>query len=161
MTAPEVPHADLIARLRGARSKWGGFPILDEAADALAALGDTVPRHEYDELARILGRALDKRDEARAERDALAIRMEVIRKALGEATPETLQAALLRVYETMHNIESPELVALHDAEVKAQALEEAAAGWTDRLARQMHARDYMNDRAAAIREGADRAQRTA
>jgi hypothetical protein len=70
---PEVPHADLIARLR----QWaedGSVPpaaanAIDEAIDVLAALGDTVPASTLGKVATSYNEALR---EARAERDALA-----------------------------------------------------------------------------------------
>ena len=102
-----------------------------------------------------------ERDEARAERDALAVQLAEVDAAVGD--PEHPRFGQPEVRARMHAIvkaatanedERDRILARHDVEVKAQALDEAAAGWTDRLARQMHARDYMNDRAAAIREEA-------
>jgi hypothetical protein len=91
--APEVPHADLIADLRGLAELLTGLAnraTLRRAADALAALGDTVPREQYDlqlgnhadDSRRHLTRARSaerERDEARAERDALAHVIEQVR----------------------------------------------------------------------------------
>ena len=62
-TPPEGPHADLIARLRErassfvfetdeeglARQRTTFRQVMREAADALAALSDSVPREQYDE----------------------------------------------------------------------------------------------------------------
>lgn len=80
-TAPEVPHADLIARLRNMGNDGDDLPdLLIQAADALAALGDTVPREEY----RLLGDQKAVWEYAarkfERERDALAHVLEQVRK---------------------------------------------------------------------------------
>jgi hypothetical protein len=73
MTAPEMPHADLIAELRKSAdgleylsdSPWVRV-MLNRAANALAALGDTVPASTLDKVTASYDEALR---EARLERD--------------------------------------------------------------------------------------------
>jgi hypothetical protein len=132
---PEVPHADLIADLRGLAELLTGLAnraTLRRAADALAALGDTVPREQYDlqlgnhadDSRRHLTRARSaerERDEARAERDAI----------LYASTAESD-------------------LALHDAEVKAQALDEAAEAFATGEWSDAFATEYVEDDVSAV-----------
>ena len=87
--ATEQPHADLIARLSEAADWVFSNPEAAQPVmrDALAALADTVPRAWYDDMERRLRQAQDRavtaereRDEARAERDALAAKLEQVRE---------------------------------------------------------------------------------
>jgi small-conductance mechanosensitive channel len=218
VTAPEAPHADLIARLREraasfvvetdeegmARQRRTFRQVMREAADALAALSDTVPRvaslvdsdkraafaRLKDEFAGRYGSELDadindllyvladavsvdtyenmritayghladaerERDEARAERDALAHVREQVRAVAGllrpwKVTPQQLEN-LGRILDTAPAV----FLALHDAEVKAQALDEAASKCDDDGTEEMtRLIDWLQGRAAAIREEA-------
>lgn len=134
-TAPEVPHAGLIETLRE-RADWSYLTdpdeaqeLMREAADALAALGDTVPREQHDNVLRADRQASNRvhlvmservrtatreRDEARAERDSLAHVIEQVREfsALVTGVPgfqRRLDAILAAVPAVS--------LALHDAEV--------------------------------------------
>jgi len=101
-TTPDAPHADLIARLHMIDRRGGlgyeAHAIVTEAAAALAALGDTVPREQYDakevqwqEASRLLrartgtaSTAERERDEARAERDTYRSDAEAWRRYMAQ-----------------------------------------------------------------------------
>lgn len=89
MTAPEVPHADLIAeneRATTTADEWLAAHKVTESwrivnrlrdqlvrmADALAALGDTVPREQHERHLAANRWPMAQLREVRAERDALA-----------------------------------------------------------------------------------------
>jgi hypothetical protein len=153
-TTPEVPHADLIARLRReARSDTQWLHLAADALAALAALGNTVPREQYEEavhttnVQQIAMRRLSAdRDEARSERDALAHERTLVPHdpwcpgpnqpcdpACWKATAPTVS------------------LALHDAEV----WDEGAAAVSPHAGAYLRAIQVGNPyRAAAIREGA-------
>lgn len=137
---PEVPHADLIARLRSVNDHMENNTLgvrLHVVDDAIAALGDTVPREQYDDLFRTSAAGIAhyagierERDEARAERDALAHVIEHAREWM-RTTPAT-QLDNPRWLELDGILDAPALsLALHDAEVKAQALEELREAWNN------------------------------
>lgn len=100
---PEVPHADLIARLRYEASEDRRISALakqqhtkrqldqraavsEDAADALAALGDTVPREKRDAV------AWDQGYQAGFERGVLV----QAKQASGEAPGNPYRAAAIR-----------------------------------------------------------------
>jgi hypothetical protein len=162
---PEVPHADLVEQLQVAAdwaTKHGWESVSVQAstvADALAALGDTVPRQQYEGSERRGDAALRWVDEARAEVKSLDAAM----AHLIEQAPHGNECTLgkngydpvwdLRIKKPCNcwKSTSPAVsLALHDAEVKAQALDEQAdqfAGWvaTNAVA------SILRERAAAIR----------
>jgi len=184
-TAPEVPHADLIARLRMVNDNLEQntlgirLDVVDVAAEALAALGDTVPREEHEEVSRNLVWNLRwkeqaqaetlvaerERDEARAERDLLVMQRDgVLAAAVGwdEAfnDPFTIGThPYTREVRHIYNVPAqddaaPRPITLleHDAEVKAQALEKAADSLLGGFEDGTH--EWLYSRAAAIREEA-------
>jgi len=151
-------HADLIARLR----KWSGHVVLapaliamTEAADALAALGDTVPRklsladvdgyyveqgiHTYSEVLQMMEDSDTALDEARAERDALAHAIEQARRVSTPDVQSSWRDRAAEVDAILYASTAESDLARHDAEVKAQALDEAAevfatGEWSDAFA---------------------------
>lgn len=164
MTAPEVPHADLIARLRK-EIQWQAEGSVEEdlmtrAADALAALGDTVPREHYEEAVHATNVQQIAMRRLSAERDALAHVIEQVRrwKMARQTGAGGSYAALTAILAAAPAVS----LALHDAEVKAQALDDFAtfisgsradglSGWTI-----AQIRLEAKNRAAAIREEAGR-----
>lgn len=110
--APEVPHADWPDYGNGAGSNRGPS----------AALGDTVPASTLDKVTASYDEALR---EARAEHDTLA---RVIEQAKAQYVgPQSWpdEIAAQKMHEVLDAAPSMSL-ALHDAEVKAQALDDFA-----------------------------------
>lgn len=160
MTAPEVPHADLIARLRTQadyqREVGPTKHIMLAAADALAALGDTVPREQYDRMM-VNAKAREQRqrkarDRARSEGDALA---HVIKQAphARNCTAHWDTGTSPYLCNCYRSTAPAVSLALHDAEVKAQALDEALGYWS---ADPYAFKSNIEACAAAIREEAGR-----
>jgi hypothetical protein len=161
VTAPEALHADLIARLGGVNDHLERHALgvkLDVIEEAIAALGDTVPREQYDavltdrnshkeNVGELLVRSLDaerERDEARAERDALA---HVIEQG------DHAEDCNLGRWCTCYKSKPPAVsLALHDAEVWDACLDAIEQNELNTE----QARQGNPYRAAAIREEADR-----
>lgn len=173
------PHADLIADLRGLADLLTGLrnrATLRRAADALAALGDTVPREQYDALmlhstgVDLVTSAERERDEARAERDslqrgvvaateraeaaeaerdALAMQDNRVRHILSSGYGD-VRDALADLQEVVNAVPATSL-ALHDAEVKAQALDDLLSTMPDGLITP-RGLTLLRARAVAIRE---------
>lgn len=113
-----------------------------KAARALAALGDTVPREQYDALAAVIERAKRVPD-----RDEVVPISDDVRRHAYVKGGEVRASRFRDILDTAPAVS----LALHNAEVKAQALDEFAdaycfdAGW----------RQAARARAAAIREEAN------
>lgn len=187
-TAPEVLHADLIERAARAMFEVGGVQDGDwtwadvvreeperaalwrnDAAQVVAALGNTVPREKFDRAwaswertdARA-DRAERERDEARAERDAHAAKLTAVRKYADDrsihhrARKDSVVGSWRIASDLLAILDTPPVTStpLHDAEVKAQALDEAAAAMAGVPGgRTVHV-PWLVDRAAVIREEA-------
>lgn len=138
-SGPATDNADLIARLDEAdRLIYSGKGVGAAAAitlhrDLRAALADSVPREQYDASQRHYDAAVQarhkaerERDEARAERDALAHVVEQAPHAKScSLVSSQWQGPATRC--TCWKYPAPSVsLARHDAEVKAQALDEAA-----------------------------------
>jgi hypothetical protein len=129
VTAPEVPHSDLIAdRLWDSKLpsldhvETRMFTLQDLRRLATDALGNTVPREEYDEARRLLSTRVEasRLDEARAERDALAHVIEQAASVTSEMadTDEYPLEFFWRTRILRHLDTAPAVsLALHDAEV--------------------------------------------
>lgn len=167
-SGPEVPHADLIARARlraDATTSLLEATLLRDLADTLVSERESTNqivreetallRHKYRGAMSLKGQSQVERDEARAERDALAHVIEQVRWAITMTddgwyvTDEDKLQAILEAAPTVS-------LALHDAEVKAQALDEAVAEarrkWEPYSCPWV---GFLDDRAAAIREEAN------
>lgn len=179
MTAPEVPHADLIKwhqeRVRQLRNagNWREANLHRDAAVALAALGDMVPREQYDDLFRVSKHGIEhyagiedelvsterERDEALAERDALAAQRSQMRALVIDALAnaddthmgwdaEVSATALLDILDTAPAVS----LALHDAEVWEQGRRAGGSVAMRRMSDEPGAPDPVNPyRAAANR----------
>jgi hypothetical protein len=143
---------ELSASIRNARRE------LDEAADALA---DSVPREQYDEARRLLSTRVEasrldesiaERDEARAERDALAHVIEQVR-VRRMPRPEDTPGDMLDDIAVILDAASLVSLARHDAEVKAQALGSAAVDFDhfEYDDNNLAVSTWLGNRAAAIR----------
>jgi len=168
-TPPAAGHADLIAQARRRADVTTSIveaALLRDLADSLVSEREATNqivreetallRHKYRGAMSIKGRSQRERDEARAERDALA---RVIEQARIVGTQlDTVKADVLNALQP-YDAAPPASLARHDAEMKARALEAAATS-----ARAMHdpvAADceewasWLDARAAAIRAEAE------
>lgn len=164
---PEAPHADLIARLRMTDRRGGlgydAHAVIKEAADALAELGDAVPREQYDALAVTAGQdaraaswnaenngmLVDRSLRYRQERDALAHVIEQAPHAPG-CRWDRIDARRGPDACTCWKSTTPAVsLALHDAEMKAQALDEVM----EYLVGPYVSFAQLHTRAAALRKG--------
>lgn len=157
MTASEVPHADPLDVL-GQR-----VPSRDEIDAITYALGDTVPREQYDrdvsrrerwdslplDVVQRIEQIESERDEARAERDARDHVIEQVRRWEQEYADHGADMHDLRaVTETAPAVS----LALHDAEVWWRGV---TAQWEHRPVGNRLLESRNPYRAAALREGAD------
>lgn len=145
-----------IALLRGigsAMSAQGYSPdgaLVVRAADALAALGDTVPHNDSNAaMTEAWYRAARERDEARAERDALAHVIEQAQAMAGLLRPWDVPQTQLRNLGRILATAPAVSLALHDAEVWDEGVRAKSASSSIFDADVFAQNPY---RAAAIRE---------
>jgi hypothetical protein len=139
-SGPVTDHADLAQALFDLALKGGG-----SRADALVriyekgkadALADSVPREQYENVAALNEGASLAYGAMRAERDALAQVINQVRE-WGLTWRDTLDAnyvtadAYPELTAVLYDTMSAQLLARHDAEVKAQTLDEAAKSLAD------------------------------
>jgi hypothetical protein len=144
-SGPVSGHTGLIAEARalGADSPRADLlSVARQLSDALVVLGNSVPHDADCEAVHFIGSvappwtpcgcderrvatAQRERDEARAERDALAVKLSTLRHLADTSRPSDWLVPAIDIIEAIDTT-PPISLARHDAEVKAQALEEAA-----------------------------------
>jgi hypothetical protein len=162
-TPPEGSNADLIARLRSEATEWPDVAelhqVLARAAEVLAALSDSVPREEYDAVMLVVD---DQVRTAERERDEALAVIEQVREwdgyrdaqAFGDTgTPYVNGMQRAHAILAAKASQAPaDALARLKAEAGAQALDDALEVLEDVDPDDM--RDWLRDRAAAIREEA-------